>query len=111
MQVYPDIVTQEYAALLREYRAFQVTGDSYAAQWVAGAWRKAGIGYFKSELPKSQIYLECLPLLARGLVRLPNHPRLTPVWDRLHPPHSVALGSPKISSQQPLYAGAKVRHP
>jgi hypothetical protein len=71
--------------------AFQVTGDSYAAQWVAGAWRKAGIGYFKSELPKSQIYLECLPLFARGLVRLPNHPRLTPVWDRLHPPHSVTL--------------------
>jgi hypothetical protein len=29
----PDIVTQEYAALLREYRAFQVTGDSYAGQW------------------------------------------------------------------------------
>jgi hypothetical protein len=25
----PDLVTQEYAALLREYRAFQVTGDSY----------------------------------------------------------------------------------
>ena len=72
----PDIVTQEYAALLREYRAFQVTGDSYAAQWVAGAWRKAGIGYFKSEVPRSQIYLECLPLFARGLVRLPNHPRL-----------------------------------
>ena len=47
-----------------------------SAQWVAGAWRKAGIGYFKSELPKSQIYLECLPLFARGLVRLPNHPRL-----------------------------------
>jgi hypothetical protein len=67
----PDIVTQEYAALLKEYRAFQVTGDSYAAQWVAGAWRKVGIGYFKSELPKSQIYLECLPLFARGLVPSP----------------------------------------
>ena len=38
------------------YRAFQVTGDSYAAEWAAGAWRKAGISYFKSELPKSQIY-------------------------------------------------------
>jgi hypothetical protein len=72
----PDVVTQEYAALLKEYRIFQVTGDSYAAQWVMGAWRKAGIGYFKSELPKSQIYLECLPLFARGLVRLPNHQRL-----------------------------------
>jgi YD repeat-containing protein len=32
----PDVVTQEYAALLREYRVFQVTGDSYAGQWVAG---------------------------------------------------------------------------
>jgi hypothetical protein len=32
-----DIVTQEYAALLREYRVLEVTGDSYAAQWVAGA--------------------------------------------------------------------------
>jgi hypothetical protein len=53
-----------------------VTGDSYAAQWVAGAWRKAGIGYFKSELPKSQIYLECLPLFASGLVRLPKSQRL-----------------------------------
>jgi hypothetical protein len=31
-----DIVTQEYAALLREYRVLQVTGDSYAGQWVAG---------------------------------------------------------------------------
>jgi hypothetical protein len=39
---------------------------------------RAVIGYFKSELPKSQIYLECLPLFARGLVRLPNHPRLDP---------------------------------
>ena len=69
----PDnVLAQEYAALLKEYRVFQATGDNYAAQWVAGAWRKAGIGYFKSELPKSQVYLECLPLFARGLVRLPN---------------------------------------
>jgi hypothetical protein len=87
----PDIVTQEYAALLREYRAFQVTGDSYAGQWVAGAWRKAGIGYFKSELPKSQIYLECLPLFARGLVRLPNHPRHARV---------AAIGAPHPSLRQ-----------
>ena len=72
----PDIVTKEYAALLKEYHVSEVTGDSYAAQWVAGAWRKAGIVYFKSELPTSQIYLECLPLFARGLVRMPNHPRL-----------------------------------
>jgi hypothetical protein len=87
-----DIVTQEYAALLREYRVLQVTGDSYAAQWVAGAWRKAGIGYFKSELPKSQIYLECLPLFARGLVRLPKSPTSAA--------RAAAIGAPHPSLRQ-----------
>ena len=32
--------------------------------------------YVRSELPRSQIYLECLPLFARGLVALPDHKRL-----------------------------------
>jgi hypothetical protein len=32
----PDIVTKEYAALLKEYHVSQVTGDSYAAQ--LGSW-------------------------------------------------------------------------
>ena len=43
---------------------------------MAGAWKKQGISYLKSPLPKSQIYLECLPLFTRGLVSLPDHPRL-----------------------------------
>jgi hypothetical protein len=30
----------------------------------------------QSNLSKSEIYLECAPLFARGLVRLPNHPKL-----------------------------------
>ena len=32
--------------------------------------------YVKSELPKSAIYLECMPLFTRGLVSLPDHWRL-----------------------------------
>jgi Terminase large subunit, ATPase domain len=72
----PQEVTRQYAALLKEYRIGRVTGDTYAAQWVAGAWGGCGIRYVTSELPKSQIYLEALPLFTRGLVRLPNHPRL-----------------------------------
>ena len=64
-------MTRSYAQLLREYRVSSVTGDAYAAQWVAGAWRDTGIVYVQSELPKSQIYLETLPLWTRGLVRLP----------------------------------------
>jgi hypothetical protein len=72
----PASVTNEYATLLKEYRISSVTGDNYAAQWVAGAWRDTGIVYVQSDIPKSQIYLETLPLFTRGLVRLPDHARL-----------------------------------
>ena len=72
----PHVVTAEYATLCREYGVESVTGDAYATQWVAGAWQEQNIAYLKSDLPKSQIYLECLPLFARGLVRLPDHPKL-----------------------------------
>jgi hypothetical protein len=43
---------------------------------VSSAWQECGISYVKSELPKSQIYLEVLPLFARGLVKLPDHAKL-----------------------------------
>ena len=72
----PAEVTKEYAALLREYRIGTVTGDNYAAQWVAGAWQSCNVSYVRSELPKSAIYLETIPLFARHLVRLPDHPKL-----------------------------------
>jgi hypothetical protein len=72
----PMGITREYARLCKEYRIGSITGDSYAAQWVQGAWRDAGISYMKSDGPKSQIYLEVIPLFTRGLVRLPDHPQL-----------------------------------
>jgi hypothetical protein len=73
----PQEVTKSYATwLLKEYGVHSVTGDSYAAGWVAGAWGGTGVAYMRSELPKSQIYLETVPLFARGLVRLPDHPKL-----------------------------------
>jgi hypothetical protein len=72
----PQQVTEEYAALLRDYNIREVGGDHYSAGWVANAWQKAGIRYIKSELAKSDIYLEALPLFTRGLVRLPDHQKL-----------------------------------
>jgi hypothetical protein len=72
----PSEVTKQYADLCRQYHLTTVTGDFYAAQWVSSAWAECGISYVKSELNKSQIYLEVLPLFARGLVRLPDHPKL-----------------------------------
>jgi Phage Terminase len=72
----PQQVTNDYAKLLKEYRVSSVTGDNYSAQWVAGAWQHTNILYVQSDIPKSQIYLECLPLFTRGLVVLPDHARL-----------------------------------
>jgi hypothetical protein len=72
----PQEVTKQYAALLKEYRISKVVGDAYGAEWVAAAWRDCGFEYQKSPKPKSEIYLECIPLFTRGLVGLPNHPKL-----------------------------------
>jgi hypothetical protein len=72
----PQQVTKDYATLAKQYRIGSVVGDHYAAEWVAGAWRDCGITYSRSDLPKSQLYLEALPLFTRGLARLPDHPRL-----------------------------------
>ena len=72
----PHEVTRQYAALCKEYRIREVVGDAYAREWVAGTWREAGVGYRKSPLTKSDIYLECVPLFTRGQVRLPDHPKL-----------------------------------
>ena len=72
----PQVVTEQYAKLAKEYRCSTVYGDSYSAEWVKGTWRQFNITYVKNDLPKSGIYLECIPLFSRGLVRLPNHHQL-----------------------------------
>lgn len=72
----PEETTAQHVQLAREYRCLNVVGDNFAQEWVQAAWSRCGVRYVRSELPKSQIYLECLPLFARGLVALPDHKRL-----------------------------------
>jgi hypothetical protein len=73
----PAEVTKGYAALLKDYhRLTTVTGDNFSAEWVVSAFKDAGIKYLRSEHPKSQLYLECLPLFARGLISIPDLPPL-----------------------------------
>jgi len=72
----PQQATEQFAKLLKDYRCMSAVGDNYSAAWVQGAWAKCGMRYVKSELPKSQLYLECVPLFTRGLVSLPDHKRL-----------------------------------
>lgn len=66
----PSAVVQEYAAVLKSYRCYSVVGDRYSGQWVVEAFSKEGIDYRHSELSKSEIYLESLPLFAQGVVDL-----------------------------------------
>jgi hypothetical protein len=72
----PRVVTKEYADLCRAYHVTKVTGDAYAKDWVQGEWRNLGFEYVPSSKVKSDIYLEAMPLFMRGVVQLPNLPRL-----------------------------------
>ena len=71
----PESVVAEFATLLKDYKVHTVTGDNYAASWVETS-SKAGIKYIRSELNKSQLYLEALPQFMRQAISLPNHPKL-----------------------------------
>jgi hypothetical protein len=72
----PMLATQDFAEVCKQHRIVSVSGDNFSAEWCTQAWRKCGIHYVKSVLPKSAIYLECLPLFTRGLVSLPDHGKL-----------------------------------
>jgi terminase large subunit-like protein len=72
----PQILTEEYADLCKQYRVGSVNGDYYSAEWSSSAWQKTGTSYIRSLLTASAIYLEALPLFTRQLVSLPDHPTL-----------------------------------
>jgi hypothetical protein len=72
----PEAVVAEFAGLLKSYHVARVHGDRYGGEWPREQFRKAGIDYVPSEKPKSDLYLELLPLLNGGKVELLDHPRL-----------------------------------
>ena len=72
----PTAATREFCELAKEYRCYTIVGDNYSADWVSSAYREAGRQYSRSELTRSELYLECLPLFTRGQVRIPELPAL-----------------------------------
>ncbi len=62
----PETVAQEYAELLKSYGCAETEGDAYSGRWVSDCFENAGIAYRRSELNRSQIYLETLPLVMAG---------------------------------------------
>jgi len=72
----PEAVVKEFADLLKLYGIATVHGDRYGGVWPAERFQQHGIDYRAAEKPKSEIYLELLPLLNSGRVELLDAPRL-----------------------------------
>ncbi len=56
----PGTAAAEHAALAKSYGITRVTGDAFAGEWVAQAFRDGGVSYETSTLNKSALYLESL---------------------------------------------------
>lgn len=70
-------VTSTYADVMAMYQIRECHGDHYAAEWPSQMYRDHGaVTYHKSEYPKSDLYLQTLPLITSGKVELPEHKRL-----------------------------------
>lgn len=72
----PRIVTASMSQLLKTYKIHEVTGDRYAGEWPAAQFKEHQIRYIPSQLSKSEIYANCLPLLNCGKVELLDNSRL-----------------------------------
>jgi hypothetical protein len=72
----PSDVVAEAAAVLKSYGVHRVTGDRYAGEWPREAFSRRGIMYETAEKPKSDLYLEALPVVNAGKVELLDLPEL-----------------------------------
>src|SRR5262249_32395676 len=66
----------EFSTLLKSYKIRTVQGDRYAGEWPPEQFSRNGITYEHSELSKSEIYREFLPLLNSRTVALLRNDRL-----------------------------------
>jgi hypothetical protein len=72
----PESTVVEFVRVLRSYRVTRVKGDHYGGDWPAERFREKGIGYEVSDLNKSEIYGEFLPLVNAARVQYLDVPRL-----------------------------------
>jgi hypothetical protein len=72
----PEGVTAEFARELKRYGIGTVTGDRYAGEWPREQFRKCSVEYITSELTRSELYLEMLPMVNSGACELLDNSRL-----------------------------------
>jgi hypothetical protein len=72
----PADVVIEFAATLRSYGIGTVQSDKYAGSWVVEACARHGVRVEQSARPKSDLYVDLLPLLNSRRIEILDHPRL-----------------------------------
>ncbi|MBW1668483.1 MAG: hypothetical protein JRJ66_10605 [Deltaproteobacteria bacterium] len=72
----PVSVTAEVVNFLKSYGLKRVVGDKYGGSWPSASFQRLGITYESCSLPKSQLYLDFMPLLNSRKVELPEDKRL-----------------------------------
>jgi hypothetical protein len=72
----PDAEIRGFCELLALYGLSRVVADRYAGDWVAARARANGVAYDASERPKSQLYIDLVPLLTARRVELLDNARL-----------------------------------
>jgi hypothetical protein len=66
----PLSVVDQFVEVLKDYGVGEITADKYSGAWCSSAFEERGLRFRPSELSKSQIYYEAMPLIAQGSVEL-----------------------------------------
>lgn len=69
----PTEVVDQAAKLLKEYKVNRVSGDNYAGRTFSSMFRRLGLTYHVSELKRSDIYRNFLPLVNGKMCLLPTN--------------------------------------
>ncbi len=72
----PEVVTEEFAKLLKAYGIRRIFGDRYGGEWCREPFRRRGIEYKVSDANKSELYLALVPCINSGQVALVDNDRL-----------------------------------
>jgi hypothetical protein len=89
----PRKAVERFAHVLERYRVFTVVGDKYAGETFINDFATHGIGYWVSELTKTELYEAMEPHLNAGEIKLLDEPKL----------ESQLLGL--------IWRGGKIDHP
>jgi len=79
----PSIVVAEASETAKRYGVLFVSGDNYGGEWPVEAFRGRGIRYERAVKTKSELYLNCIPVVNSSTVELLDNRPLLEQFRRL----------------------------